>query len=375
MPAYNPATPVPGATSVPVRQAFPSVAGVRIDGLTEREAIAKLQRVLGPKVNTSVYLTDGVRTYAMARSALGASIPFWSLVRQARELRGDVPLTFVVDTAQAERVLRGLATRINRDASPVGLDVENGRVVLLGGDGVRLAVTGSALRVKQALESSPPLQQVELVVARISGAVPEATLAQFTSLLAEFSTPYDARLRGRTNNLRIAASHVNGTIVPSGEVFSANRAIGPRDTGEGWREAQMFVSGQVVTGVGAGICQCATTLYNAALLAGLPVVERHPHMFHVSYAPPSRDATLYWGSKDLRFRNTTSGPIYVQTFLRGGRFHARLYGVEPVGRKIAVEARTLSRRNGIRSEAYRIVYSDDGAQRELLSRDYYKPHP
>jgi vancomycin resistance protein YoaR len=195
-------------------------------------------------------------------------------------------------------------------------------------------------------------------------------------LLAEFSTPYDAGLRGRTNNLRMAASRVNGTVIPAGAIFSTNKAIGPRNAEAGWREAKMFVAGQVVSGVGAGICQCSTTVYNAALLAGLPIVERHQHMFRVSYAPPSRDAAIYWGSKDMRFRNNTGGPITVQTFLRGGRFYARLYGVRPAQPKqIEVVSRTLSRQGGTRSEAYRVVKSETGTQRERLSRDFYRPMP
>jgi vancomycin resistance protein YoaR len=156
---------------------------------------------------------------------------------------------------------------------------------------------------------------------------------------------------------------------------AANRAIGPRNAEAGWREAKMFVNGQVVDGVGAGICQCSTTVYNAALLAGLPIVERHPHSFRVTYAPASRDAAIYWGSKDMRFKNNTGGPIYVQTFLTGGRFHVRLYSATAPRHRVEVESITLSRASGTRSEAYRVFYTSTGTQRQLLSRDYYKPKP
>ncbi|MDQ3813917.1 MAG: VanW family protein, partial [Armatimonadota bacterium] len=321
---------------------------------------------------------DGTESYEMTRAELGASLPLYKLVHEARGLSDDVPLRFEVDIQQAQRALRRLAERINRRAEPVSLDVEDGKAVLHGGDGVELAVGGSAWRVKEALEAQPPRSQVELDVQRTPSGEDgqsEATLRQFRYLLASFSTLYDASLRGRTHNLRIAARNVNGAIIPAGEVFSTNRTIGPRNAADGWREAKMFVSGQVVSGVGAGICQCASTLYNAALLAGLPIVERHPHMFRVPYVPASRDATIYWGGKDMRFRNSTNGPIYVQTFLRGGRFHARLYGTEPVRDNIKVESRTISRRRGTVSEAYRVVHTGSGVQRIRLSRDYYMPHP
>ncbi|HVF10338.1 MAG TPA: VanW family protein [Abditibacteriaceae bacterium] len=364
--------PKPRRTPTPSRA---SVGGVSIRGLSDTAAYSKLRRTLRPKLSTKVVLSDGDREYSLSRSQLGAKLRYGKLLQQARRINGDVPVRFEVDMETTQRALRGLAAEINRPGRPARLDVEAGRVVLRGGDGVTLAVDGSAQRVRQALEAQPPRSRVDLVVARTAGRTPTTTLRQFRYLLASFSTPYDARLRGRTHNLRIAANNVDGTIVPVGALFSTNNAIGPRNAADGWREAHMFVSGQVVNGVGAGICQCATTLYNAALLAGLPIVERHPHMFRVTYAPASRDATLYWNSKDFRFRNTTNGPIYVQTFLSGGRFHARLYGTEPVQKKIQVESRTLSRRNGTTSEAYRIVRSENGILRERLSRDHYKPHP
>jgi vancomycin resistance protein YoaR len=75
----------------------------------------------------------------------------------------------------------------------------------------------------------------------------------------------------------------------------------------------------------------------------------------------------------MKFRNTTSGPIYVQTFLTGKKFHVRLYGVEPVKENVIVQSKVLSRKNGTRSEAYRVVETGSGSKREFLSRDYYKP--
>jgi len=370
-------TPRPTPSHKPPQRSAASVGAVSVAGLNDVAALRKLGQALAPKLSAKVTLFDGQRKYVLTRDGLGAKIPMLKLLREAQRSRGNVPVRFTVDLNQAERALRRLAPDINRKAQPISLDLEDGKVVTRGGDGVTLAITGSAQRVKQALEAQPPRTTVDLVVARTlgKGSVSDSDLSQMHYLLASFSTPYDASIRGRTHNLRIAARNVNGTIVPDGEVFSANRAIGKRDAAAGWQEAKMFVSGQVVSGVGAGICQCASTLYNAALLAGLPIVERHPHMFRVSYAPPSRDATLYWGSKDFRFRNNTGGPIYVQTLVRDGRFYARLYGTQPVREKISVESRTLSHKNGTRSVAYRVMESDTGTQRELLSRDYYMPHP
>ncbi len=200
-------------------------------------------------------------------------------------------------------------------------------------------------------------------------------MAKYPYVLAEFSSRYDAGIRGRTNNLRMAAKLVNGAVVQPGATFSTNKTIGPRTAADGWKEAKMFVSGQIVSGVGSGICQCSSTIYNAALLAGLPIVERHPHMFRVTYVPASRDAAIYWGSKDFRFKNNTGAPIYVQTFLKNSRFHARLLSTQPRKGQFEVESRIVSRNKGTVSEAYRIAKTDDKPVTEKLSRDYYMPHP
>ena len=200
-------------------------------------------------------------------------------------------------------------------------------------------------------------------------------VAKYPYVLAEFSSRYDAGIRGRTNNLRMAAKLVNGAVVQPGSTFSTNKTIGPRTAADGWKEAKMFVSGQIVSGVGSGICQCSSTIYNAALLAGLPIVERHPHMFRVSYVPASRDAAIYWGSKDFRFKNNTGAPIYVETFLKNSRFHARLLSTQPRQGHFKVESRIVSRTKGTVSEAYRIAKTDDKPVTEKLSRDYYMPHP
>ncbi len=375
--------PAPRATPAPPpkvqKPAAPkplSIGGVSIRGLNDTQVIQKIRAAHQDKLRAYVELWDGERAQRLRRSELGASIPYYKLLNDARALSssgGDVPVRFEVDLKQATKAMQTLAAKINRRPTTSVLDIDSAGNVISGGSGsVTLAVEGSALRVQAALENDPPQSYAELVVARQAGT---GTNSQFKYLLAQYSTPYDAGIRGRTKNLKMSAENVNGTIVAPGAIFSTNKAIGPRNAANGWKEAKMFVNGEIVDGVGAGICQCSTTIYNAALLAGLPIVERHPHSFRVTYAPASRDAAIYWGQKDMRFRNTTSGPIYVQTLVRGGRYHVRLYGTAARTSSVTVESSILSRSNGTRSQAYRTISSASGSKRELLSRDYYKPKP
>lgn len=370
-PAQNPSPAAKSNASGPPL----SINGISIKGLSDQAALAKLRRSLAPLLQRRVALYDGKQTFWRTRAELGASIPYAKLLHDAKLLAarggGDVPLRFEVSIKKATVAMQKWAAKADHEAAMPSLDVSHGQVVQNGGAGFELAVDGSAWRVKKAIEAQPSQIYVPLVSRQIPAAGGQ-DISPFKYLLAEFTTRYNAGVRGRTVNLKMSAKNINGTIVPEGSVFSANRTIGPRDAKHGWQEAKMFVNGDVVDGIGAGICQTATTLYNAVLLAGLPIVERHQHQFRVYYAPPSRDATLYWGEKDFKFRNNTSGPIYMQTLVGNSHYTVRLYGVQPVKEKITLESKVLSRHEGsMRSEAFRTI----GNKRELLSRDFYKPEP
>lgn len=355
---------------------FVSVGGVSINGLNHQDALHKLQTHLSPLLQRKLPLFDGQQTFWRTRAALGASIPYEKLLHDAKWLSthggGNVRVRFKVDLAQTKQVMQAWADRNNQAPSHPSLSVSHGNVVLNNGVGFELAIDGSAWRIKKAIEADPSQIFIDLV-SRITPAYGNTDLSQFQYVIGEYITKFNPNVRGRTVNLKKSATNIDGTIVPSGAVFSANKAIGPRNASHGWKEAKMFVNGDVVDGIGAGICQSATTLYNAALLAGLPIVERHQHQFRVYYAPASRDATLYWGVKDFRFRNDTGGPIYVQTLVQNRHYIVRLYGTEPMEAKIKIESKVLSRNNGTRSKAYRITTTPSGTKRELLSRDSYLP--
>jgi hypothetical protein len=116
---------------------------------------------------------------------------------------------------------------------------------------------------------------------------------------------------GRTNNIILATAKINGTILESGAVFSFNKTVGPRTIAAGYQEALIFVGDEIVPGIGGGICQVSSTLYNTALEAGMQIVERHPHTLPVIYCPPQQDATVSWGSADFKFKNTLDRPLQI----------------------------------------------------------------
>ncbi len=164
----------------------------------------------------------------------------------------------------------------------------------------------------------------------------------FPHLLAEFSTNYPTSNKDRTTNLRLAASKINGTVLMPDEVFSYNKVVGKRTVEAGYKEAAIFSDGQVTNGLGGGICQISSTLYNAVLYSNLEVVYRRNHMFIPSYVGGGRDATVVWGSTDFKFKNNRNYPIKILTSVQGGVANVKIYGFKTdEDYDISIETKTI----------------------------------
>ena len=144
-------------------------------------------------------------------------------------------------------------------------------------------------------------------------------------IMSAYTTYFNANDGGRCENIRIAASLIDGiTIQPYGE-FSFNGTVGRRTTEAGFQTAKIIVNGEYVRGVGGGVCQVSTTLYNAALKSGLETIEFHPHSLHVSYVPPSRDAMVS-SESDLKLFNPHSFPVRVDVSVFEGGIKITILG-------------------------------------------------
>ncbi|MFR6055611.1 MAG: VanW family protein [Eubacteriales bacterium] len=159
-------------------------------------------------------------------------------------------------------------------------------------------------------------------------------------LRAEFTTDYSKSAADRKHNIALAAKSLNDALVAPGEEFSFNRRVGERTKARGYKEAKIIVGGEFVEGVGGGVCQVSTTLYNAALLAGLWITECHPHSLQVSYVKPSFDAMVSYYTADLKFVNDTKNPMYLKTIADGNKLTVRIYGEKLKGR-VVLESRVV----------------------------------
>ena len=155
---------------------------------------------------------------------------------------------------------------------------------------------------------------------------------QHLVLRSKFYTSFSASTEERKTNITVATRSLDKTLVPPNAEFSFNLSVGPRTEARGYKTSKIIVGGQFIDGVGGGVCQVSTTLYNALLLAGLTILEYHPHSLPVSYVAPSFDAMVSFGSADLKFVNNTKNPIVIHAYVYGATLFVEIYG-EPMQEK------------------------------------------
>lgn len=252
---------------------------------------------------------------------------------------------------------------------------------------------------KKLLEEDKEEYTIPLKITVPSKTIKDLGEEAFPDELATYTTRYDASNYNRSNNLTIAASKINGTIIMPGEIFSYNTVVGARTIEEGYKEAGAYSGEGVVQSVGGGICQISSTIYNTALLANLEIVDRSNHQFQTSYVPVSRDATVSWGYLDFKFKNNRNYPIKIEASAKNGVAKVSFYGIkEETEYEVVIQSKVLSYipysvkyiedssleegkevieqagYNGCKSEAYRILkLNGEVVSKTLLSRDTYDP--
>lgn len=239
--------------------------------------------------------------------------------------------------------------------------------------------------------------EIPLNITKPSKTVKDIGTEAFPDLLATFSTNYQASNVNRTTNLKLAAEKINGTVLLPNEEFSYNKVVGERTIAAGYKEAATFSNGQVVNGLGGGICQISSTLYDAVVMANLNVTTRRNHQFVTSYLPAGKDATVVWGSQDFKFVNTRKYPIRLVATVEGGVATIQVWGVkEEVEYEISIETKKIATiayttqyiqdpslpagqqvvkqagSNGRKVEAYKVTkLNGQVVSTTLLSRDTY----
>ena len=264
-------------------------------------------------------------------------------------------------------------------------------------DGVDFEI--SIEEAKAMVQEEKETYEIPLKITKPRVAVKNLGDKLFKQKLSKYTTIYDSSNTNRASNIALAAKTINGTILLPGETFSYNGTLGNTTKEKGYKPGGAYVGGKIVQTYGGGICQVSSTLYNAVLYANLEIVERYNHSYSVTYVPAGRDATVSYGGKDFKFKNTRNYPIRISANAKNGVVSISIEGIkEEKEYEIELTSTVLSTtpyetvfeknsnleegkqkviqvgHTGQKSIAYKIVkYNGKTISKTVLSKDTYKP--
>lgn len=362
-----------------------SIEGVPVGDMSSPQAMQAVLHQWASKLPTEINLQWPHGAEMASPEKLGARLRIEAAVAEAQQVgrRGglisqlitrvrltrtgvDVPVEIEVDNATLEACLIEMAGKVNRRPRNADISVVGERVdVIPGAVGVNLDVPASTKALAEALES-PALESFRLLVKTQPPAISAEDLKHLQVVLASYSTRFRSWQKARTHNLRLAIGNLSRAVLAPGDTLSFNERVGPRLLERGFRSAPIFVNGEIEPSTGGGVCQVASTVYNAALLANLDIRERHHHSRPVDYVPSGRDATVYWGQLDLKIRNNLSQPIL---FL--GSINEKTITIQVLGSR-ADEYEVDIVRSGVSTLAFGAKETPD-PELELDKREVEKP--
>ncbi len=206
--------------------------------------------------------------------------------------------------------------------------------------------------------------------------------------LAAYTTSLAGRTKSQRHNSELSLGKISGVTIAPGATFSFNKVVGSFSRDEGYRRAPVSYNGQLIESWGGGVCQTSTTLYNAALLSGMEIVERSRHRFQPSYVPPGRDAAVAFSAIDLKFKNPHPYPVRIIGSIDGSRLNIGIYGPHALKEKpiVTQQVREMLQpgtytigtnhgrariRNTGRAGFQVAVYRITGTLKEVISMDSY----
>lgn len=224
-------------------------------------------------------------------------------------------------------------------------------------------------------------------------------LSKINSVLGSYKTKFNLSNYNRSNNIYIATNKTNNILLNNNEEFSFNNIIGQRSEQAGFKEAPVIINGEMQSGLGGGICQVSSTIYNAVLYSGLEITEARNHSIPSSYIEKGRDATVSYGAVDLKFRNNYQYPILIQNKVINDTIVTTIYGndrykreidivtelVETIPNKTIVKKSSImyngenfiqeKGRSGYKIKTYRIYKNKNGEilSKEYINESYYPP--
>lgn len=273
----------------------------------------------------------------------------------------DYKLRFEVDNEKINDIIKGISLEVNKDSIEPSISIEGDNVEFKKGSyGIKLDEGNLAKNIKETVSNLDQNNNKIEIVATFENIKPKINielLKKVNARISQYSTYYGGG-NSRGNNIEIAAQKLDNIILMPGEEFSYENTIGPVIASNGYKEGSVIINGKIENGIGGGVCQVSSTLYNAQLKAGILPTQRRNHSKVVDYVPRGLDATLASGIIDYRFKNTYEFPLVINTYSSNGRVYTEIWSNSNATKGINYEA--VSNISGKKAETYLYGYDKYG---------------
>ncbi len=237
-------------------------------------------------------------------------------------------LKFSYDSKPVKEIIKNVESKINKDPEDASLDFSTGKFnISHETNGKKVEKDKLEKEILSKIngnigEDNNIDAPIQVLNPRIKGDM----LKNVSTVIGSYSTNYGSiSSPERANNITLATKSINGKILMPGDIFSFNDVVGERTAKKGYQGATVIVGNKFESGIGGGVCQTSSTLYNAVFRAGIPALERSHHTMPVHYVPQGMDATVDYGNIDYKFKNIYSYPIYIQAYTAAGNVVFNLY--------------------------------------------------
>lgn len=322
-------------------------------------------------------------------------------ILQTRYKGKNIPLYFYVNSPEMKRYLSGIGKDIFVKPHNALLQVNQDRSVKIIPEiiGVEINSEKTLKKLQQVLAAPKNDLQATIEVDKTKPDMTQNFINNLgiKNLISSYTTSFNTAKKNRSYNIKLSAEALNGTILKPDEVFSFNKRVGPRDGKKGYKNAPVIENGKLVDGIGGGVCQTSSTLYNSVLYADLEIIERINHSLPSTYVGLGRDATVDFNNLDFKFKNNTNQNLFITTYVAAGKITINIFGesfnkhvrifttnekviqpkikmVQDVSLPKGIQKVEQVSKPGYQVTVWRLVEEKNKKnKREIISEDYYEP--
>ena len=289
-----------------------------------------------------------------------------------------------------DRIYEDIKSKIERKPENASISIGSSIDVKKGEEGVKINRDEFRKAIYDAIKPNVDVT-VKVPIESVTPEITSDELSRIDGIIGTYRTNFSPNVEGRNENIRLSAQYMNNYLLMPGEVFSYNKVTRLKTVSNGYKNATVIVYGEIEDGLGGGVCQVSSTLYNSVLYSGLEIVQRRPHSIPSSYVNYGRDAVVSDNAIDFKFKNNYDFPVYLKTYVGSSSVTVTIYGntgsvpeIDIISNVVSVKPRAVKYiddpnlekgkevvktkgRDEIRSETYVVI----NGVKKLVSKDRY----